>query len=791
MTLRLHWRLGLMVSVCLIGCSTDKADPVAQANPDQTSSESPADAKPKGVKTMSLNEKPTTKPAETPAETPAAETPSEPATPEPEMRPETPVAEEPATPEPMEMKPETPMPSAAEPADTKPSEEKPAVAKPATTVAAKIPPLQLNLTPVQKLMFAVRERPWDKEPLLALAAGVEKDDPGLAELIRINVENTNQQIYSNPELRAKTTALSQASSPGWSEGMAPLVEHKNALDSYELGMLQEINLTEPVDEDIDLIIAQNPEVRAVFLSSPKLTMAGWDKVIALPQLDQLSFDGEVELTPELLGKFEQLAPWARINFWIDGDYDREAVAAMNARRYGRFNDLNEEQKLMACERFLRTFEYTGELGEPIDFVSMSQSGVVDMELAFLAAKPGLKGVDISEADVTTKGIENLAGATDLEFLSLMDTRVDSIASLKGLTKLKNLSLYPTYDVEMGDDGLEGLENFKQLEDLYLTDEAAGEKTVRRLAGMTKMKKLDLSTGKVEDPEAYAVLADMNDLETLSIHSGGLDSSVLKYLEGKDKLTLVNLSIDQGSPEPFQVLAKLKNVKRLYLSGDGVTDEAIANLAPMTQLSVLMAQGSAVTPEGAKALVAKMPNMTVILDEAVVKTPVEKYVFQRHKLRDNISISYPSEWPVTSDVEGDFFLKESGWDQIGSWSGDVGPVEIRFFDWYADESAEDAVKGIIENNSHADPKVLKRDVVKVAGFEKMASCIFENSFGKHFVFAGELNGKTYCVEGSAPATRFDEFYPLMVKVAESIRVSDDPQQHADEKVDVLASELQPK
>ncbi|MEW4451633.1 hypothetical protein AB1L30_03005, partial [Bremerella sp. JC817] len=48
-----------------------------------------------------------------------------------------------------------------------------------------------------------------------------------------------------------------------------------------------------------LIIAQNPEVRAVFLSSPKLTMAGWDKVIALPQLDQLSFDGEVELTPSM------------------------------------------------------------------------------------------------------------------------------------------------------------------------------------------------------------------------------------------------------------------------------------------------------------------------------------------------------------------------------------------------------------------------------------------------------------------------------------------------------------
>jgi hypothetical protein len=166
---------------------------------------------------------------------------------------------------------------------------------------------------------------------------------------------------------------------------------------------------------------------------------------------------------------------------------------------------------------------------------------------------------------------------------------------------------------------------------------------------------------------------------------------------------------------------------------------------------------------------------------------------RQRFGNAVSVLLPVHW--TRDERGgkeSLWVREDGWERIGSWSGDVvGPSAAIMYEEDRSGSAMDAMMACVNNNSHLHPKVLKDDPHPIGGSKETACCIYRNDHGQHLVCAAKVGSKYVVLDCEAPVARFPEFEKLFLFVAKSIRISDDSKQHAEEKVDVRGDTLKLK
>jgi hypothetical protein len=638
---------------------------------------------------------------------------------------------------------------------------------------------------------AVRQRPWDERAITDLARWLDGTDEPRARLVRLQLRRSQAPIDEpkRKELNDEIAKLEKGHRARWAKALDRLGDRAEI--TFEVGLIDSIELRAAEDADIEAL-ANVPELRSVRLAGPKLTRAGFDRLGRFPNLDELTI--EEALAPDRLTPLEQLPPWTVVRVTLDKQ-NRDAFAKLNARRIAKLGKLSPAEKHSAGVRFLRAIGANpAPFGKPLTGAGLGQSGIDDAQMQLLAHLPELESVYISESDVTTAGVAHLAGLKRLKSLTLFQTRVTSITALAGLTELEALRLFPDSDVQMGDAGLAVLEKFPKLQDLYLNDDAAGADTVQRLAGLTKLHRLDLTLPALQGDESLAALAKLTDLRTLSLHGGKVSDGGLEHLAGLKRLESLDIRVAAGPGAGFRHLAGLDRLRYLYVNGDGVTDLGMEQLRGLTGLRSIMAQGSAVSEKGARQLAARLPRVTIILDKAVVKTPTETVTLRRQRFQDTLSVALPADWNVDPDrTRGDdIHAREDGWERIGGWSSAVvGPAEILVYGDDAAKSAKAAMTARIEINAHLNPKVLKADVHAVAGSAETASCIFRNDYSQSLVCVAKV-GKEYVVLiCSAPPARFPEFEKLFLAVAKSVRVSDDAKAHADETVTLKAESLKPK
>jgi hypothetical protein len=380
--------------------------------------------------------------------------------------------------------------------------------------------------------------------------------------------------------------------------------------------------------------------------------------------------------------------------------------------------------------------------------------------------------------------------TEIEDLGLWETKVESIAPLAGLTKLRILGIYPEYDTKMGDDGVAVIENFVHLEELFLNDEAITGATIKRLSPLTKLRTLNVSFDRVESEDSFAALDGLTQLESLSLHGAGIGDAALAHLAGMQKLESLNLLVDHGSGDGFRHLAGLPQLKYLYLTGEGANDTAIAQLAGLAELRTIQAQDGFITKAAAERLAAQLPRVTIILDKDVVKSPRKSYPFERRKFSDTVSLLVPSDWHSEGNAQEYIALREDGWERVGGWSGEfVGPAELRMHRSDDSSSAQEAMLAAVNNNAHLDPKVLEQDVQAMSGSDDTASCTYQNRFALHLVSAAKTDAGHIVLTGQAPPSRFADFEALFKSVARSVRIGNDPALHAEQTLDIPAEELQ--
>jgi len=221
------------------------------------------------------------------------------------------------------------------------------------------------------------------------------------------------------------------------------------------------------------------------------------------------------------------------------------------------------------------------------------------------------------------------------------------------------------------------------------------------------------------------------------------------------------------------------------------------LHKLTKLRTLEAQHdfgqteSYLTVEGARALAAVLPEVTIILQGAVVKSPRAQHTFQRRAAGGFASALIPAYWTEKPGSERSLHFVEDGWEGVHSWSGGVvGRGEFRLYvsDAEPKHTAEAALKAHRNANSHANPRVLERDVVKLSGGGDTASCVYRNDFGQYLVCAAVRDGKCLTLSCEAPKARFAEFRPLFEYVARSLLVGAPALKRAGEEKTVPAARL---
>lgn len=230
--------------------------------------------------------------------------------------------------------------------------------------------------------------------------------------------------------------------------------------------------------------------------------------------------------------------------------------------------------------------YTHPLGEPsnwrwlrswigndyfdnVTYASL-RHGVDDKLLQRVRYLRGVKHLDINGPVVTDEGMAAIAGVASLESLSI-------------------------YTRDVTDEGVRALSTMRNLQGVLLRAPKVTDRGLRCLSQMTWLESLHLVDAKVTD-DGLVLLDKLSSLETLGIEQEHIREPAAPHVT------------DRG----MQIVARMPNLQRLYIHSDCITDEGLAQLAPMRGLRDLHIQCNRplYTEEGVEALQSKLPMLSV-------------------------------------------------------------------------------------------------------------------------------------------------------------------------------------
>jgi Leucine-rich repeat (LRR) protein len=185
----------------------------------------------------------------------------------------------------------------------------------------------------------------------------------------------------------------------------------------------------------------------------------------------------------------------------------------------------------------------------------------------------------------------LKNSTQLELLDLTDcNRISDagLAHLQGLTKLRNLSLCPRI-TDAGMQHLAGLTNMVAIsfQNCSVTEESVTEESFSALAGMTKLKELDLYRTRVGD-NALLAIADAKEMSKLKLRDSAITTrGIVEHIGNFPNLISLDLSETSIQDAALVEIGKLAKLQDLNLWRSRVTDRGIEALTklPLKRLNL--------------------------------------------------------------------------------------------------------------------------------------------------------------------------------------------------------------
>lgn len=284
----------------------------------------------------------------------------------------------------------------------------------------------------------------------------------------------------------------------------------------------------------------------------------------------------------------------------------------------------------------------------LEYLTLS-GNINDEALAAISQLKSLKGLYISENRLTNKGMSYLAGFALLEELMIGGGRLtdDGLAHLAKLPSLKYLMLSGE---NFSDAGMAYLKDIPKLRILHvgslknLTDvalvniakipnlealslhwsENITDDGIIALTELKSLKKLDIGSSKVTD-KGLSYLRNLTNLDYLSLPPRGISDTGLTYIGQLSNLRHLDVSrvhyvdskMDSGyyTDKGVAELAKCKLLEELTIGSIGMNDEAMSDIAKLTNLKRLFLFGcSNVTNKGLEKLATLKSLQTLSITE---------------------------------------------------------------------------------------------------------------------------------------------------------------------------------
>jgi hypothetical protein len=312
---------------------------------------------------------------------------------------------------------------------------------------------------------------------------------------------------------------------------------------------------------------------------------------AVPDLGGLGYDGfgakpqgKPALTPEDL---EDLAALPGLHAVALRNVTIDAATVRALAGTARLRSLDLEGEGVTAERLSVLAGASGLARFACKYCPFGDEG-----MAQIGKLTQLQVLRIDGAMVTDRGMEHLAGLSDLEVLDLTrSTKVSNagVAHLAGLTRMKRLWL-STLDIDSG--------------------------ALPHLARLTDLELLHLDRTEIGD-ENFEVVADKAGLRELNLWSTQVTSAAVAHLAPLKRLETLELTETKIDPAALPVLGKLTSLRDLRL-GETELESGFEHLFGLTRLEHLDLRGTSVDHAAARRF-ATLPHLR-FLDLSVTDVP---------------------------------------------------------------------------------------------------------------------------------------------------------------------------
>jgi hypothetical protein len=240
--------------------------------------------------------------------------------------------------------------------------------------------------------------------------------------------------------------------------------------------------------------------------------------------------------------------------------------------------------------------------------------------------------------VTEAGYVHLKGLTNLEQVHVGSELGDAgLENMKGMTKLRDLSV-GGFDIRLTDGGMALLKSFPELRTLRVHGPKLTAAGLAPLADLKQLEEVVILGCPAVSGEGLAPLQSLKNLQVLEVSGYGpapgkptpntsylaklanlrrlylnnldLDDDSLKYLEGLVDLRILNLSGTEVTDQGLAHLKPLKALRNLYISGTAITDDGLAQLKDLKNLAFVSCTNTRVTARGAALLRQDLPAVNV-------------------------------------------------------------------------------------------------------------------------------------------------------------------------------------
>ncbi|MFO0964014.1 MAG: hypothetical protein U0793_00310 [Gemmataceae bacterium] len=197
------------------------------------------------------------------------------------------------------------------------------------------------------------------------------------------------------------------------------------------------------------------------------------------------------------------------------------------------------------------------------------------------------------------------------FAPLLAHAADDPAAIKKLSRpgfrvvTAGGALVELHTLGAGDADLAGLDQFKSLRVLSLSNSSVTDAALKKLAGFDSLEVLDLFNSRKITGAGLKTIAGLKRLKRLQVEIWQLNDDAVLALGAAGKLHTLNLQVDlRGAP------ATDRDVRHLNIGGRGVTDASLKALTGLTSLEALYLFGPNITDKGMKDLAA-LPTLKLL------------------------------------------------------------------------------------------------------------------------------------------------------------------------------------